>query len=159
MLARMDFASNIWMELPEPEEPDGIRGKRLRRAPGSTLAAALWELEPGAEVQYHFHHGSEEMLIVLRGRLTLRTPEGERELEEGEVVHFPRGPDGAHQTMNRSDAPVRYIMAAAHPTPEIIEYPDSGEIAVMARTNSQKGGPLISFHRLDDAVDRDAESR
>ncbi len=82
---------------------------------------------------------------------------GERELDEGEVVHFPRGPEGAHSVANRSDAPVRYVMAAAHPTPEVVEYPDRGTFAVMARTDTQAGGPLFSFHRFADAVDRDAD--
>jgi hypothetical protein len=33
--------------------------------------------------RFHFHHGSEELLIVLRGRPTLRTPEGERAARRG----------------------------------------------------------------------------
>ena len=112
----MEFGSNIWVEL-EPGE-EGVRGKRMYRPPGATLAVALWELDPGASNEYHFHHGNEETIVVLRGRVTLRTPEGERELEEGEVVHFPRGPGGAHATMNRSDALV-HLMVAAHVSPEV----------------------------------------
>ncbi len=151
-----EFGTNIWAELDEIE--DGIRGTRLRRPRGATLAHSVWELDPGARpIDYHFHHGSEETVIVLRGRPTLRTPEGERELEEGEVVHFARGPEGAHSIANRSEAPVRYVMAAAHPTPEVIEYPDKGTLAVMARTDTSAGGPLMSFHRFADAFDRDAD--
>lgn len=150
-----EFGTNIWGELDELDE--GVRGTRLRRPPGATLAHSVWELAPGAPpIDYHFHHGSEETVLVLRGRPTLRTPEGERELEEGEVVHFPRGPDGAHSIANRSDEPVRYVMAAAHPTPEVVEYPDKGTFAVMARTETAAGGPLFSFHRFADAVERDA---
>jgi uncharacterized cupin superfamily protein len=133
---------------------------RMERPQGATLAVALWELDPGARSgEYHFHHGSEETIIVLRGRPTLRTPDGERELAEGEVVHFARGPEGAHTVVNRSGEPVRYLMAAAHGTPEIIEYPEEGTLCVMARTESQRGGPLFSFHRLDDAVPVDPETR
>ena len=151
-----DFGSNIWADLDEIDE--GVRGKRLQRPPGATLAHSVWELDPGASpIDYHFHHGSEETLIVLRGTPTLRTPQGERELEEGEVVHFARGPEGAHSIVNRSDAPVRYVMAAAHGTPEVVEYVDKGTFAVMARTETHAGGPLFSFHRFSDAVDRDAD--
>ena len=92
-------------------------------------------------------------LIVLRGTPTLRSPEGERELQEGEVVHFPPGPEGAHQLLNRPDAVARYVTAAALPTPEIIEYPDSGKIASMARTETTGGGPLFTLNRLADGVD------
>ena len=151
-----EFGTNIWAELEEIGE--GTRGPRLERPQGATLAHSVWELEPGAPpIDYHVHHGSEETLIVLRGRPTLRTPAGERELAEGDVVHFARGPEGAHSVANRSDAPVRYLMAAAHPTPEVIEYPDKGTFVVMARTGSQAGAPLFSFHRFADAVDRDAD--
>jgi uncharacterized cupin superfamily protein len=60
---------------------------------------------------------------------------------------------------NRSGQPVRYLMAAAHGTPEVIEYPDKGTPVVMARTESQRGGQLISEHRLDDAVEQDWSKR
>jgi hypothetical protein len=62
----------------------GGRSKRLVE-PGVALGASVYELGPGNFNVYHFHHGSEELLIVLRGRPTLRTPEGERQLAEGEV--------------------------------------------------------------------------
>lgn len=160
----MDFGDNVWeVDWPEPDEWSraaegagftGVRGRRLRRQPGAALSAAVWELDPGGiQAPYHFHHGGEELLIVLRGTPTLRSPEGERELKEGEVVHFPRGPEGGHQLRNRSDGVVRYVLAAALPTPEIIEYPDSGKIASMARTETSAGGPLFTLNRLGDAVD------
>lgn len=152
----MEFARSIWGEL--SDMGDGARGERLPRAAGATLGAAVYELEPGADSgDYHFHHGNEELLIVLRGRPSLRVPAGERELDEGEVVHFVRGPQGAHQLVNRSDGIVRYIMAGAHGSPEIIEYPERGTVCAMARTESQNGQPLLSFYRIADAFDRDAD--
>jgi Cupin domain len=50
---------------------------------------------------------------VLRGRTTLRTGDGSRELAEGEAVHFPRGPGGAHGLANETDEPVRVLMASS----------------------------------------------
>jgi len=85
--------SNIWSDdwesLGETEWEAGAKSTRLPR--GDVLGASVYELPPGGRSTYHFHHGSEEILVVLRGRLTLRTPDGERELEAGEVVHFPSG--------------------------------------------------------------------
>ncbi len=46
----------------------------------------------------------------MRGQPTLRTPEGKQALEEGDVVAFPRGEEGAHQVSNRTDAPIRVLM-------------------------------------------------
>ena len=70
--------------------------RRLVRTPGTHLTASVYVVEPGEKhLPYHFHHGAEELLVVLRGRPTLRTPDGIRQLAEGDVVHFPRGPAGA----------------------------------------------------------------
>ena len=69
------------------------------------------------------------------------------------MVHFPPGPEGAHQLSNRSEEPARYVIAAALPTPEIIEYPDSGKVASMARTETTAGSPLFTINRLADGVE------
>lgn len=42
------------------------------------------------------------MLPVLQGALIPHTPDGERPLTEGEIVHFPVGAKGAHQVRNES---------------------------------------------------------
>jgi uncharacterized cupin superfamily protein len=130
--------------------------QRLKRLvpPGRELGVSLYELPPGqTQTPYHFHHGNEEVLVVLRGRPVVRTPTGERELRPGDVVHFPKGPSGAHQVFNRADEPARYLVAASHASPEIVEYPDSGKLVAMSRGESQRGGALWTMHRLADAVD------
>jgi uncharacterized cupin superfamily protein len=115
---------------------------------GPQLGASVYELGPGNTAAYHFHHGSEELLIVLRGRPTLRTPEGERQLAEGEVVHFCTGPDGAHGMRNDSDEPVRYVVAGIRVFPEVAEYPDTKQITAQAPTGSQTGEHLWLVHDL-----------
>ena len=50
----------------------GARSKRLPR--GEHLGATVYELGPGTWVGFHFHHASEELLVVLGGRPTLRGP-------------------------------------------------------------------------------------
>jgi uncharacterized cupin superfamily protein len=135
------YGDNIWGEL--EDFGDGVSGRRLLRSPESHLVAAVWELQPGAPPgPYHLHHGTDEYLLVLRGTPTLRTADGERELAEGEAVQFPRGRAGAHQLSNRSNAPVRVVIAAYHDTPEVIEYPDDGVVVVGARTEGHAGRPL-----------------
>jgi uncharacterized cupin superfamily protein len=72
----------------------------------------------------------------------LRTPDGKRTLEEGEVVHFPVGPSGAHALTNETDSPARFVMASTQGAPEVAEYPDLGQITVQAPTGSQTGDQL-----------------
>ena len=142
-----------WDDIYPPTEGWRFNVKRLVPR-GNQLGMSLYELPPGqAQPLYHFHHGIDELLLVVRGRPSVRTPDGERELAEGDVVHFPTGPAGAHQVINRTDAPARYVVVSSFKSPEIVEYPDSGKIAALSRAESHRGGPLWTIHRLDDSVD------
>ena len=134
-------------EWDDVEDWSGGGGKSRRLVEsGPELGATVYELGPGNFNVYHFHHGSEELLIVLRGRPTLRAQDGERQLAEGEVVHFPTGPDGAHGVRNDTDAPVRYVVAGIRVSPEVVEYPDLKQITAQARTPSQTGERLWLIH-------------
>jgi uncharacterized cupin superfamily protein len=119
----------------------------LVRSESNILGASVWELQPGAsQFVYHFHHGSEELLIVLRGTPTVRMHDGDRAAVEGDVVPFPRGPAGAHQIRNDSDAVARILLVAAHADPDVAEYPETGKRATIL-------GGAHSFHRMADAVE------
>lgn len=128
----MNVWDDDWGEQREDWSGGGGRSKRLVPSEPQ-LGASLYELEPGNFMVFHFHHGSEELLVVLRGRPTLRAPAGERQLEEGEVVHFPTGPEGAHGLRNDTDEPVRYVMAGIRVSPEIAEYPDLKQVTGQSR--------------------------
>jgi uncharacterized cupin superfamily protein len=92
---------------------------------------------------------------VLRGTLTVRTKDGERELGEGDVLAFARGLEGAHGMANRSQELARYLMVADHWSLDIIEYPDEGTLCSIASTPSSEGDPLFKFFRVADAFERD----
>jgi uncharacterized cupin superfamily protein len=147
----IDERPNIWGDTWEFESTEEWAAARATRLPrGTHLGASLYELRDGETGGlYHFHHGSEELLVVLSGRPTLRTPAGDRELETGEVVLFPVGPDGAHQVSNRRPEPARYLMVSNRPSPEVVEYPDTRQLSVMAFTPSQLGKPLWDIRTLD----------
>ena len=100
-----------------------------QRVGGELIGATMSEIEPGSRLwPYHTHHLNEEWVIVLRGEPTLRTPEGEHALKEGDVVCFPRGKDGAHQIINRTDSTSRVLMLSSMVAGEIIEYLDTGKV-------------------------------
>ena len=126
----------------------GARSRHLVER-GPALGATVYELGPGNSSVYHFHHGSEELLIVLRGRPTLRSSEGERQLAEGEVVHFPVGPDGAHGLRNDTNEQTRFVVAGIRVSPEVAEYPGLGKITAQARTSSQTGERLWLIHDVE----------
>ena len=132
-------------ELERWDEESGFRGAMavLGAAAGAQrLGATVYVLGPGeTPFPYHFHRANEELLVVLEGRPSLRTPEGERELAEGSVVAFREGPAGGHQVINRSDQPTRYVMFSTKRLPEFIEYPDSGKVGVASLAQEGDGGP------------------
>ena len=145
-----NILSDVWDPAEEDWSGGGVVSKRLPRAaenPG--LGATVYELDPGDFVVYHFHHAWEELLVVLRGRPTLRTPDAERRLDEGEAVHFPVGPDGARGLKNETADPVRFLMASTTSSPEVCEYPDLRQITAQARTGSMTSERLWLIHDVD----------
>jgi uncharacterized cupin superfamily protein len=143
---------NIFKPEWEAELP-GLRGQRVGAAAGAEkLGATVYEVDPGGRVSpLHIHHANEEMLIVLSGRPTLRTGEGERELEPGEVVAFPAGRRGAHQVLNRSDEVARVVIASTMLYPEVVEHPESGKVVAMSGRPDETAAMVMAF-RKDDAV-------
>jgi uncharacterized cupin superfamily protein len=90
--------------------------------------------------------------VVLDGRPQLRTPEGWRDLEPGEVVSFERGEQGAHQLLNRSaDETVRFLAISTSGEPDVVVYPDSGKVSAADRRPD--GSRLKLYFRERDAVD------
>ncbi len=94
------------------------------------LKLNLFEVEPGQSLcPYHYEY-VEEWLIVLHGTVSVRTPDGEDTLVEGDTVCFPAGPGGAHKVSNRSGANARVIMFSVGDEPAVAVYPDSDKIGV-----------------------------
>jgi uncharacterized cupin superfamily protein len=146
-------------EFEEPTEREGFRYRRARigwQAGGERLGASLYEVAPGnACFPLHWHSNNEEMLIVLSGRPALRTAQGERVLDEGEVVAFPVGEEGAHQVVNRSDGTVRFVIVSEMNAVDLNGYPDSGKVLATNRAPGAKpkeGSKFFSFYERD-AVD------
>lgn len=96
------------------------------------IGGIMMEVGPGYLGSYHLHHGNEELLLVLDGRPTVRTPEGERECERGDIVFFPRGSDGLHAIENRSDDPARFFLLSSKVHPDVTQRPEEGLVGVFA---------------------------
>ncbi|MEO8459863.1 MAG: cupin domain-containing protein [Dokdonella sp.] len=85
----------------------------------------LTTLAPGAESSMrHWHDREDELVYVLEGELTLRTDEGEETLTAGMVVGFRAGDENAHQFVNRSDQPVRYLEVGNRDSADTARYSD-----------------------------------
>lgn len=129
-------------------DPDGYHTSYLRTAPlfgGEHVALNVFELPPGQSVcPYHYENGEEEWIVVLTGRPTLRTPDGERELGPWDCVFCPTGEEGAHKLTNNTGEAARLFIWSNHVTPATSIYPDSGKVGAW---------PPGKLFRLDAAVD------
>jgi uncharacterized cupin superfamily protein len=113
--------------------PEGFHRRTTRvgsKIDGALIGGTLYELPPGEKTwPYHYEYGNEEWLLVVSGTPTLRTADGERELQAGDVVCFVEGPAGAHQVINRSHTPARILILSTKNSPSVVVYPDSDKLA------------------------------
>jgi uncharacterized cupin superfamily protein len=128
-------------------DPPGYEVPYARIGPliGATaLGLTVYELAEGMSIcPYHYEYPCEEWLIVLEGRPTLRTPEGESELEPGDLVCFEPGPAGAHKVTNRLPGRVLAGMLSTKSSLAVAVYPDSDKLGVFA----DDGGDKLLFPR------------
>lgn len=135
------------------EEREGWRSRDAwvgRRLGAELIGGSLYELAPGDRLwPYHTHHANEEWLVVVRGSPTLRTPDGEQELREGDVACFRRGAEGAHQVSNGTSEPVRVLMLSTMLMPELVEYLDTGKVGARdargERLFLSRPGPVVDY--------------
>ena len=111
-------------------------------------SVAFYELPPGkSNYPYHYHLTSEETFYIISGTGTLKTPEGERPVQPGDLLFFPAGKDGAHKLTNTSDSePLIYIDFDTVADPNVCVYPDSNKVGVY-------GSDFREIFRLEDSVD------
>ena len=140
-------------ELDESRDRPGwrVRGASVgEKIEAELIGGTVYEVEPGNRLwPYHTHHANEEWAIVVGGRPTLRTPEGEQQLTQGDAVCFPRGKDGAHQIRNDTEEPIRVLMLSTLLKPDIVEYLDSGKVGARSiageRILMSRPGPELDY--------------
>lgn len=100
--------------------------ERLADAGGlRTLGVNICTLGPGeGSALRHWHEEEDEFLMMLEGEAVVIENDGEHAVGPGDVCCWPAGVDNAHHVLNRSDAPVRYLVAGNGPRRDVVHYPD-----------------------------------
>ena len=75
----------------------------------------------------------------------MKTSHGDVKVKEGDVFVIPPNENGGHMLTNVSDAPVVYLDVDTYSASDVVLYPDSGNVRVLA------GGLQKSF-KLDSEV-------
>lgn len=132
----------------------GVVGARIgARMLGYNITAVA----PGKRAfPLHNHHANEEMFFILQGTGELRVGEERYSLRSGDFIACPPGgPDLAHQIINTGSQELRYLAVSTMVTPETVEYPDSGKVALISRQPAPDGSVRVVRHvaRQGDSVD------
>jgi uncharacterized cupin superfamily protein len=116
----------------------GVVGARIgARMLGYNITA----VPPGKRAfPLHNHHANEEMFFILQGSGELRVGEERWTIRQGDFIASPPGgPETAHQIINTGTEELRYLAVSTMLTPETVEYPDSGKVAMLSRQTAADG--------------------
>jgi uncharacterized cupin superfamily protein len=125
------------------------------RATGAKSLGCSWfEVPPGRTAfPTHYHCANEEAVFVLEGEGTLHLGDRMILIRAGDYMTFPTGPEGAHQIVNTSQAPLRYLAMSTLLPVEVVGYPDSKKVGVLATARFGEKPWLRQIHKTDAEVD------
>lgn len=106
---------------------------------------------------FHNHHVNEEMFFIIEGNGTLRFGNETYSLKAGDIIACPPGgKELAHQIINNSDAPLKYLSVSTMFEADFAEYPDSGKFGAFApfvTEDGQKSRRIRFLGRAEDSLD------
>jgi uncharacterized cupin superfamily protein len=122
------------------------------------LGSQLVIVPPGKKAwPYHAHYVNEELFIILAGEGMLRMGTKEYLLTSGDLISIPPGPEYAHQLTNTSEVEdLTYLAISTMQEPDIIVFPDSNKISVIAGEppgGDEKNRTLHFITSLDNRLD------
>jgi uncharacterized cupin superfamily protein len=107
----------------------------------AALGCALHIVPPGKRAfPYHRHHVMDELFFILSGEGQYRWGDKTFPLKAGDLVGAPAGTE-AHQIINTGGADLCYLGISSDSPAEVVDYPDSGKIGVVAGV---KNGDFMS---------------
>jgi uncharacterized cupin superfamily protein len=104
-----------------------------RQIQSKKLGFNVTTIPPGKRAfPYHAHRANEEMFFVLEGEESVRINGEMHKIRKGDFISLPPGKASAHQIVNDSKAPLRYLAVSTMQLPEVVDYPDSGKVVCTA---------------------------
>jgi uncharacterized cupin superfamily protein len=102
-----------------------------KQADARHLVFDIRKLPPGGySFPYHYHRTAEEVMLIMHGSMTVRSPQGFQIVNEGEVMFCETGETGAHQFFNHTDIPCTYFDVKTFYEMDVVVYPDSGKLLI-----------------------------
>jgi len=127
----------------------GFTGKRLGPSSAAKALGVSWyEIAPGRSAfPYHYHCANEEGVFILEGTGEARIGKDTVNVEKGDYIAYPIGPEYAHSLKNSGKGPLRYICFSTTQTTEVVGYPDSKKFAAAGMVDPVTGvmGAKVKF--------------
>lgn len=111
------------------------------------LGYNITELPPGKRAfPFHNHWVNEEMFLVLEGNGEVRIGEESYPIAKNDIIACPAGSkETAHQIVNTSDLPLRFLAVSTRLSPEVAEYPDSNKFGILANHPDEEDSNQMPF--------------
>jgi uncharacterized cupin superfamily protein len=125
----------------------------------NALGCAVHVVPPGKRAfPMHRHHVMDELFVVLSGTGEYRFGEETYPLRPGDLVGAPAGTK-PHQIVNTGTQELRYLGISSMTPVEVVDYPDSGKVGVMAgvKNGDFKSATYAGMGRLAPADYYDGE--
>ncbi len=137
---------------------EGQSGPMANQIGAEQIGCRLMIVPPGKRgYPYHNHRANEEMFYIIEGTGTYRFGTKEYSLKRGDLVSAPAGgKDTAHQIINDSESPLKYLAISTMKHPDVIEYPETGKLGIVAGKapgEKDRKDQLIHFSMLKEGVE------
>jgi uncharacterized cupin superfamily protein len=109
------------------------------------LGCGAFRVKPGKRAfPKHAHVANDEAIFVIAGSGQLTLGDESTSVTAGDFIMLPRGEKYAHVLVNDGDADLVYLCISTMLMPEVVHYPDSGKLGVLATKNFWQGEAGVS---------------
>jgi uncharacterized cupin superfamily protein len=127
----------------------------------TALGCAVHVVPPGKRAfPFHRHHVLDELFFIVSGTGEYRFGDETLPLRAGDIVGAPAGTK-PHQIVNTGSEDLRYLGISSMSSVEIVDYPDSEKIGVMAgvKNGDFKTATYVGMGRIAPADYYDGEDK
>jgi uncharacterized cupin superfamily protein len=101
---------------------------------------------------YHFHRNAEEVLIIIEGSATLRTPKGLEVVNKGDILFFETGETSTHQLYNHTEEPCVYFDLRTNNGFDVAEFPDTNKVVFGPDMEIFEKGEEVDYFKGDENI-------
>jgi uncharacterized cupin superfamily protein len=110
-------------------------------------------LNPGQySFPYHFHRNAEELIMIISGSITMRSPNGFEILTQGDIVFCEIGKTGAHQFYNHTEEQCTYLDIRTLIDIDVVEYPDSDKVNIIPALEIFEKKSKVGYYKGEETI-------